>query len=337
MASEGMVGVEGDGFFGHRHNAHWHGAFGRLHLQHHIDLGLEIIGQLGTWDLANHFFALFAVSFSADDLHRLSLTDSHIAHRGIKSRNDLATANLKVDGIATFGGVKHGSVGESALVVDLDGLAFFNHGAFSVSIWVIVLCTITDRQEKSIKDELSMNRYTKPADGDYSDYLAAYLSQISADEDNVFALLHRQGAQLLQGMQSITDEQADHRYQEGKWTVKEVVGHLIDTERLFGLRALWMARGEPNQQPGMDETIWAANSNAGQRSRPELWLEHQAVRASSLFLFDSFAPADIARTGESNGEIVSVNLLPWLIAAHELHHLKVLRDRYDIDFFTNPA
>jgi len=147
--------------------------------------------------------------------------------------------------------------------------------------------------------------------------------------------LHKQGAQLLHGLQSITDEQADHRYQEGKWTVKEIVGHLIDTERLFGLRALWMARGEPNQQPSMDETIWAANSNAGQRSRPELWLEHQAVRASSLFMFDSFAPSDIARSGNSNGEEISVNVLPWLIAAHELHHLKMLRDRYEIDFLSD--
>ncbi|MFT5232802.1 MAG: hypothetical protein ACI9UK_000959 [Candidatus Krumholzibacteriia bacterium] len=179
-----------------------------------------------------------------------------------------------------------------------------------------------------------MIRYTKPADGAYSDYLASYLSQIEDDQDNVFELLHQQGAVLSNGMQELTEEQADFRYEECKWTVKEVVGHLLDTERLFQLRALWIARGEPNQQPGMDESIWAANSNASQRSRPELWMEHQAVRASSLFLFDSFAPENIARVGISNGEEVPVSVLPWLIAAHELHHFNVLRDRYKIDFFS---
>jgi len=112
---------------------------------------------------------------------------------------------------------------------------------------------------------------------------------------------------------------------------------LIDTERLFAFRALWFARGEANPQAGMDENVWAANSNAGLRSRQDLWKEHHVTRTNHLYLLRSFDAEAVSRRGEANGATMTVNAVPWLMAAHELHHLKVLRDRYGIDFLGGPG
>ncbi len=177
-----------------------------------------------------------------------------------------------------------------------------------------------------------MIRYTKPAPSEYPEYFSTYLAHLVDDDGDVMAILRSQGLQVLEGLKRLSDEQADFRYAPGKWSVKEIVGHIIDTERLLAFRALWIARGEANPQPGMDENVWAANSNAGVRSRMELWKEHHVTRTNHLYLFRSFDTGDIARSGEADGSPISVNAIPWLMAAHELHHLKVLRDLYGVDF-----
>ncbi len=181
---------------------------------------------------------------------------------------------------------------------------------------------------------MPMIRLTKPAADEYPEFYATYMAHLAEDERDIVTILRAQGLQVLAGLKRISDEQADHRYAEGKWSAKEVVGHIIDTERLFAFRALWIARNEPNSQPGMDENVWAAHSNAGDRSRMELWKEHHVTRTNHLYLFRSFDSAAIARRGEANGASMTVNAAPWLMAAHELHHLKVLRDLYGVDFLT---
>lgn len=177
-----------------------------------------------------------------------------------------------------------------------------------------------------------MIQYTKPTSGDYSEYFDTYLTHLAGDDRDVMTILRAQGLAVLAGLKGMTDEQADHRYEDSKWSVKEVIGHIIDTERLFAFRALWIARGEPNLQPGMDENVWAANSNAGERSRKDLWKEHHVTRTNHLYLFRSFDAAALARQSETNNTVTTVNAIPWILAAHELHHLKVLRERYGIDF-----
>ena len=177
-----------------------------------------------------------------------------------------------------------------------------------------------------------MIRYKRPAADEFAPFYASYLAKVPDDGRDVLHVLRESGYCVLEGLKSITDEQAGYRYAEGKWSVRELVGHLIDTERLFAFRALWIARGEPSPQPGMDENVWAAHSNAGVRSRPELWKEHHVARTNHLYLFRSFDAAAIARRGEANGAPVTVNALPWLIAGHERHHLEVLRDRYGLDW-----
>ena len=182
-----------------------------------------------------------------------------------------------------------------------------------------------------------MFRFKKPVPREYGDHYGPYLAHLAEDERDVLVILRSQGLAVLEGLKGISDEHADHRYEPDKWSVKELIGHIIDTERLFAFRALWFARGEANPQPGMDENIWAANSNAGARSRKELWQEHHVMRTNHLYLFRSFASEDIARCGEASGATMTVNAVPWIMAAHELHHLQVLRDRYGIDFLGQSA
>jgi len=177
-----------------------------------------------------------------------------------------------------------------------------------------------------------MLTYTRPAPDEYREYFATYLALLGDGENDVLALLRNQGLAVLAGLKSIDDKQLVYRYEPDKWSVAEVIGHLIDTERLFAFRALWIARGAAVPQPGMDENTWAANSNAGRRSRQELWKEHHVTRTNHLYLLRSFDGRAIARRGEVEGGPLTVNAVPWLIAAHERHHLVVLRERYGLDF-----
>ncbi len=176
--------------------------------------------------------------------------------------------------------------------------------------------------------------YIRPKADEYREYFAIYLAQLGPDESDVLALLREQGLAVLSGLKRLDDNQLTYRYEPGKWSVGEVIGHLIDTERLFAFRALWIARGAVLPQPGMDENAWAANSNAGGRSRKELWKEHHVTRTNHLYLLRSFDEAAIARRGEVEGNPLSVNAVPWLIAAHERHHLVVLRERYGVDMIS---
>jgi hypothetical protein len=177
-----------------------------------------------------------------------------------------------------------------------------------------------------------MIRFPKPGADEYAAYYAPYLASLADDKRDVMTILRSQGLAVLEGLKRISDAQAEHRYAPGKWSVKELIGHLIDTERLFAFRALWFARGETASQPGMDENTWAANSNAGARSRQDLWKEHHVTRTNHLYLFRSLDVAAVARRGTANGATMTVSAVPWVMAGHELHHLQVLRDRYGVDF-----
>ena len=175
-----------------------------------------------------------------------------------------------------------------------------------------------------------MPKFARPAVGEYSPAYQMYLDQVPAEVTDINQHLKKQGLVFLNLLKAIDDERAEYRYQPEKWSIKEVVGHLIDTERLFAFRCLWLARAEPNEQPGMDENLWAANSNAHERRLADLWREQHVCRTDHVYLFRSLVQGDIDRRGTCNGVNLSVRALPWLIAGHEKHHLNVLRERYDL-------
>jgi uncharacterized damage-inducible protein DinB len=117
-------------------------------------------------------------------------------------------------------------------------------------------------------------------------------------------------------------------YAEGKWSMKEVLGHIIDTERIFAFRALCIARGESQALPGFDENEYVTNANFNHQSIDDLLLQLMYTRKSTLLLLRSLSEADLSKTGTANGKSVTANAIFWIIAGHLQHHLNVLTTRY---------
>jgi uncharacterized damage-inducible protein DinB len=133
---------------------------------------------------------------------------------------------------------------------------------------------------------------------------------------------------MLTLFQEIPEQAWGHRYAEGKWSIKELVQHMIDTERIFSYRALCFSRGEKGSLPGFDENTYAAWSDADRRNKEDLIREFSAVREATLLLFRSFTEDQLNRTGIANNNPVSVNGIGFITAGHMLHHLDILQDRY---------
>lgn len=169
----------------------------------------------------------------------------------------------------------------------------------------------------------------RPLEGDATPYFFTYIDEVAPEEDVLAVLdgLDRSTAALLAPLSEV---QAGHRYAPGKWSVREVVGHLADSERVFAYRALTIARGDGTPMPPFDENAWAAVSNADSRSLADLLGELRAVRAASLALFRSFCAAEWERTGTASGKHLAARALPYIIAGHERHHVTVLRERYGL-------
>lgn len=121
-------------------------------------------------------------------------------------------------------------------------------------------------------------------------------------------------------------------YGPGKWSVKEVLQHSIDTERIFSVRALMIARGETKEIPGYDHEVYTSNSNADSRDLESLQKEWKLVRQATVSLFESFQIKDFAKAGIANGNNLTVRAIPYIIVGHALHHFQILRDKYGFEF-----
>lgn len=167
----------------------------------------------------------------------------------------------------------------------------------------------------------------RPEPGTYPPYFDHYFHLVAPDVDPL-DLLGRQPTALHQLLADITEEQAALRYAPGKWSIRQVVLHLADTERIFAYRALRFARADAQELPGFDEKHYAAQSAADDRPLASLLAEYAAVRQATLALFRSFTPAQLSRSGSANGRPVAVRALLYMIAGHEAHHAGVLAERY---------
>ena len=171
-----------------------------------------------------------------------------------------------------------------------------------------------------------MKTIARPKPGDYPAYHGAYLLAAKGD-DLATALQHAsEQEQATRGM--VPDDRWEFRYAPGKWTTKEVFQHIIDIERAFSFRAFAIARGEQVDLPGMDEDAYQAESRSGRRDIADLMRELQAVRRSTVELFDSFDDVALGRSGTANGKHVTVPALGYIIAGHSEHHLRIIRERY---------
>jgi len=173
---------------------------------------------------------------------------------------------------------------------------------------------------------MSNSRIAAPEPDEYAPYYQRYLDLLP--EGDVLEILDKQMHLLLDLLLGLTDDEADFRYAEGKWSIKEVIGHMIDTERVFAFRALSFARGETAALPGYDENIYVDNADFAQRTRGSLSGEYEGLRKSNLFLYPSFGADVQLRRGIADGKEMSVRAIPWIMAGHERHHFSVLNERY---------
>lgn len=157
---------------------------------------------------------------------------------------------------------------------------------------------------------------------EYPEYFGLYISKV--DSTNLLEGLEEGMHQAIDFWMSIPKEKLEYSYAEGKWTIKDIIQHVIDTERIFINRALRYARKDETILPGFDEDFFATNSDGNSRSIEDLLEEYKTVRISMLSLFKSFTQEMMERSG--NG--MSVRSIPFIMIGHVKHHNDVIRERY---------
>jgi len=167
---------------------------------------------------------------------------------------------------------------------------------------------------------------SKPLLTSYPVYFQRYVDQVA--EDDLQTAFKNQSLVIRPFLSSVSEEKSMYAYDEGKWTLKELLQHMIDTERIFNYRALCIARKETISLPGFDENTYAANSNANNRKWQDLVEEFLAVRKTTEILFSSFSDEMLETSGLSNNNPVTVKSLGFIIIGHFNHHKKVIEERY---------
>lgn len=161
---------------------------------------------------------------------------------------------------------------------------------------------------------------------DFQKYVQRYLDQIPSE--NWIGELKISGDKTIDLYSNLTEEQSFFAYAEGKWSLKELLLHLSDTERVFQYRILSFARGDKAELPGFDEEIFALNSFANQRSLESLLDEYKLVRKSSQILIETLDSSVLKNTGIANGNPLAVETIGKLIVGHNYHHLRIIEERY---------
>ncbi|HWM90570.1 MAG TPA: DinB family protein [Thermoanaerobaculia bacterium] len=169
----------------------------------------------------------------------------------------------------------------------------------------------------------------RPEPGEYAEFYAGYIAGLPPGD--VLEILELQKDQLRHLAATVPADQETFRYAPGKWSLREIAGHLIDAERVFSYRALCISRGDETPLPGFDENFYVARSNFDSRTLSSLIEELTLLRSANLLLFRALAPEDLARLGTANSYPVSVRALAFILAGHLDHHFRVLRERYGIE------
>jgi hypothetical protein len=166
----------------------------------------------------------------------------------------------------------------------------------------------------------------KPDASEFAPYYARYVDLVQGDD--IIKTLSAQIDHTLWLLRSVPDTKGDFRYAPDKWNIKEVVGHMIDTERVFAYRALSFARDDKATLPGMEQDDWNRASSSGSQQLAELLSEFECVRRSNLYLFQHLSPDAWMRRGTASGREFTVRALAYIIAGHEQHHIQILQSRY---------
>jgi len=147
-------------------------------------------------------------------------------------------------------------------------------------------------------------------------------------EDNISDALASSTKQFKKLLRRIPRKKIDHAYAEGKWTLKELLQHIVDTEKVFAFRALWFTRQDISPLPGFDENSWAVASKAASRKWKDLIDEFFIIRSSTQVFFESLDDEQLKTTGTANNNLMNVGGLGFVCAGHVKHHMEIIKDRY---------
>jgi len=163
-------------------------------------------------------------------------------------------------------------------------------------------------------------------DNEYASFYSSYVKRLG--NADLLEVLKTSELEVLDSLSDLPEEKYLYRYAEGKWTIKELLLHIIDAERVFTYRALRFARKDSTDLPGFDEDWYVDHCYANERTASDLLKEFSEVRAATIRLFKSFSEETLMLSGTANGNAMSVRALGFIIAGHALHHLQIIKERY---------
>ncbi|SDU02597.1 DinB superfamily protein [Polaribacter sp. Hel1_33_78] len=163
---------------------------------------------------------------------------------------------------------------------------------------------------------------------EYAPYFEQYMQLVSKDEKSIIENLVASQKVFDDVLRNLPVEKHNFSYAEGKWTIKELIQHIIDTERVFSYRALCFARNDNTSLPGFDQDVFVENDNANDRNYYDLLNEMEVLRKSSIQLFKSFSDEALLRVGVASNNKISVRALGYLFSGHQMHHLNIIKERY---------
>lgn len=166
----------------------------------------------------------------------------------------------------------------------------------------------------------------RPEANEFASYYSLYIDRVTSDD--IVPVLESQLPAMTTLLQSISEEQSLYRYAPDKWSMRQLLNHVNDTERVFLFRALWFARGFPDELPAYDQEIAAATANADQYSWASHIQDFRAVRESTLTFFRNLPDEAWSRGGIASGNPVTVRALAYILAGHVSHHIAVLQEKY---------
>lgn len=172
-----------------------------------------------------------------------------------------------------------------------------------------------------------MRKIEKPEEGEYVPYAIIYIGLLP-DDGLVLKHLQDNLEATKDFILSLPEERLAHRYAEGKWTIKEILAHLIDDERIYVYRALRFARNDKTELPGFEQDDYAIYSGANERSIKDLLDELTTVRQATISLFEGLDGEALLRAGVADGKVMSVRAAAYHIAGHEMRHINIIRERY---------
>jgi hypothetical protein len=164
------------------------------------------------------------------------------------------------------------------------------------------------------------------SDSEYAPFYASYVEALG--KVDLFEVLKTSSEDLITTLQKLPEEKLVFRYEEGKWTIKELVQHIIDAERVLSYRALRFSRNDATDLPGFDENWYVVNSNGNDRNISNLIAEFEHLRKASIALFESFTAEMLLLSGSANEHDMTVRALGFIIAGHQMHHLKIIKEKY---------